>query len=277
MAAMDKGKIRETLTAPEAFRELLDIIIRLRSPDGCLWDRMQTKTDGGKYLMEEAYEVLDALENGTPDDIKEELGDLLFQVLFLARISEEEGGFDIVRVLQTVSEKMIRRHPHVFGDKKVKDVDEIRANWEDIKTRVELKGGGEGSLLDRIPRALPALLRAQKITEEAAKVGFDWENADGVFAKMDEELMELKGALAANDRKRVQDELGDMLLTLVNIGRFAGISPEAALRSSLRKFQERFGYMETRLRDRGKVWGGVSLQEMDDLWNEAKNLERRKT
>lgn len=273
---MDKGKIQGTLTAPEAFRELLDIIIRLRSPDGCLWDRKQTKNDGGRYLIEEAYEVLDALEKGTGEDLREELGDLLFQVLFLTRISEEEGGFDITAVLRGITEKMIRRHPHVFGDKKVKDVDEIRANWEEIKRRVELKGGGEGSLLDKVPRALPALLRAQKLTEEAAKVGFDWENAEGVIAKMDEELAELKSALAVGDRTRIQDELGDMLLTLVNVGRFSGIGAEEALRSSLEKFKERFGYMETRLKGCGKVWDGVSLEEMDHLWNEAKKRERRK-
>jgi tetrapyrrole methylase family protein/MazG family protein len=255
------------------FQELLDIIARLRAPEGCLWDRRQKKSDVGKYLIEEAFEVLDAIESGAPGDLKEELGDLLFQILFIARITEEEGEFDILDVITDICEKMIRRHPHVFGDQKVENIEDIRANWEDIKQRVELKGGREGSLLCGVPLALPALLRAEKVTKEASKAGFDWEDMEGVIQKIDEEFNELKQALSSSNKDRIRDELGDLLLSFVNLGRFAGVNSEEALRFSTQKFIRRFKFIEDRFREEGRSLSGASLEEMDALWNEAKKLE----
>jgi tetrapyrrole methylase family protein/MazG family protein len=254
-------------------QELLDIIARLRAPEGCLWDRRQKKSDVGKYLMEEAFEVLDAIEREAPGDVKEELGDLLFQILFIARIAEEEGEFDIRGVIQDITAKMIRRHPHVFGDEKVENVEDIRANWETIKQRVEMKSDREGSLLQNIPLALPALLRAEKVTKEAAKAGFDWENVDGVIEKIEEELNELRQALSSENRERIRDEMGDILLSFVNLGRFAGVDSEEALRYSTQKFMKRFKYMENRFREQGRSLSGASLDEMDVFWNEAKKIE----
>ena len=254
-------------------QELLDIIARLRAPEGCLWDRHQKIADVGKFLIEEAFEVLDAIEREAPGDLKEELGDLLFQILFIARITEEEGAFDIHDVITDITEKMIRRHPHVFGDEKVENVEDIRANWEDIKQRLELKGDREGSLLRGVPLALPALLRAEKVTKEASKAGFDWEDVEGVIQKIDEELDELKQALSSNNKDRIRDELGDILLSFVNLGRFAGVNSEEALRFSTQKFIKRFKFIEDRFREKGKSFSGASLEEMDALWNEAKKLE----
>jgi len=256
-----------------AFQELLNIIARLRAPEGCLWDRRQKKADVGTYLIEEAYEVLDALEKVTAEGLKEELGDLLFQILFIAQISAEEGDFDIRDVIVNVTEKMIRRHPHVFSDEKVMNVEEIRANWEVIKRDVELKGGGEDSLFRGIPLSMPALLRAEKVSKEASKVGFDWENVEGVVQKIEEELDELKMALSSKNRERIQDEMGDILFSLVNLGRFTGVHTEEALRSSTQKFIRRFRFIEERLRESGKTLSGATLDEMDVLWNEAKKFE----
>lgn len=257
-----------------ALQELLDIIARLRAPEGCLWDRRQKKDDVGQYLIEEAFEVLDAIEREASLDLKEELGDLLFQILFIARITEEEGIFDIHDIITDITEKMIRRHPHVFGDEKVENVEDIRANWEDIKKRVELKGEREDSLLRGVPLALPALLRAEKVTREASKAGFDWENMEGVILKIDEELGELKQALSSGKKDRIQDELGDMLLSFVNLGRFAGVHAEEALRFSTGKFIKRFKFMEDRFREMGKPISKASLEEMNVLWNESKKLEK---
>ena len=255
------------------FQELLDILARLRSADGCLWDRRQGKRDIGRYLIEEAYEVLDAIDRGTSEELKEELGDLLFQILFLARIAEEEGEFAIEGVLTGIAEKMIRRHPHVFGDRKVKDIEEIKANWEDIKQRVEGKSKDNVSIFDGISPALPALIRAQRMTEEAARVGFDWDSREGVILKIEEELAELKDALVSEERGRIEDEMGDILLSFVNLSRFVGVSAEEALRSSIGKFMHRFAYIEEKLRVQGKEPKGATLREMDDLWNEAKGIE----
>lgn len=257
-----------------AFQELLDIIARLRAPEGCLWDRRQKKTDVGTYLIEEAFEVLDAIETETAEGLKEELGDLLFQILFIARISEEEGAFDIREVIKGVTEKMIRRHPHVFGDEKAANVEEIRANWEIIKRNVERKGQREDTLFRGIPLSMPALLRAEKVSKEASKAGFDWESAEGVLRKIDEEMDELKQALASMNKDRIRDEMGDILFTFVNLGRFTGVNAEEALRSSTRKFIRRFRFIEKRLKESGKTLSEVSFDEMDALWNEAKKTEQ---
>lgn len=263
----------DTRSTAGAFQGLLDIITRLRAPDGCLWDRRQKLSDVGKYLIEEAFEALDAIEREATDDIKEELGDLLFQILFIAKIAEEEECFTIYDVITDSKQKMIRRHPHVFGDEKIEDVDDIRANWEDIKRRVELKGGQEDSLLRNVPLSMPALLRADKITKEAAKVGFDWEDMEGVVRKIEEELDELKQALLSKNQDRIKAEMGDILLSFVNLGRFTGVNTEEALRFSTRKFIRRFKFIEDRFREEGKPLSGASIGEMDVLWNEAKKLE----
>ncbi len=261
---------------PEKFQKLLDIIKRLRSPgDGCPWDLKQGSRDIGRYLIEEAYEVLDALESGSAEDLREELGDLLFQILFLARIEEEEGRFDIGGVLQGIAEKMIRRHPHVFGEATVSGVEEVKANWDKIKSR-EKEGKAAGkSLLEGIPRSMPALPRAQKLASQAARVGFDWENIDGVLEKLEEEIREFRKSLEEGKRDEAGSEIGDILFAATNLARFYGISAEQALAGSNRKFERRFRYIEEKLREQGRAPGDASLEEMDALWNEYKELEEK--
>jgi tetrapyrrole methylase family protein/MazG family protein len=257
--------------AEENFRELLDLVARLRSPGGCPWDRAQKKEDIGRYLIDEAYEVLDALDGDSPGELREELGDLLFQILFLARIAEEEGKFDTKAVLVGITEKMIRRHPHVFGDARFTNVETVRSNWERIKKELEHKGEGEPRLGDGIPRSLSALARAQRITARASAVGFDLENTAAVLKKVEEELSEFRVALEAGNQAAMKAEAGDLLFTLVNLCRFAGADAEAALRASLGKFTKRFAYIEQALAKRGKTPAESTLAEMDKLWNESKN------
>jgi tetrapyrrole methylase family protein / MazG family protein len=262
---------REHKEAADRFEKLLAIIERLRSPEGgCPWDIRQTKEDVGRYLLDETYEVLEAIGKGSPDAIREELGDLLFMILFLSRIAEEEDLFGIDGVLDDIAAKMVRRHPHVFGDVTVKDAAEVKRNWDQIKRDVEKRGEGAPSILSRIPRAMPALLRAQKITGEAAKVGFDWDSVQGVMAKVEEEVGEFREALAQGDPDRVREEIGDILFSIVNLGRHLNVSSEEALKATNRKFEERFLYIEDRLRERGKDPASSTLEEMDALWEEAK-------
>ena len=260
--------------AEERFRELLAIIARLRGPDGCPWDRTQQKADIGRYLIEEAYEVLDALELSSPENVREELGDLLFQILFLARMAEEAGEFNIAGVLTEIIAKMIRRHPHVFGDATVATVEEVRTNWERIKTEVEHKERKKSPLCDGIPRSLSTLARAQRITTRAAEAGFDWPDAAGVLNKVEEEVAEFRAALETKDPKRMQDEAGDLLFTLVNLCRFVRVDAEAALRSSLRKFIDRLSHIERKLAAEGKTPEETSPADLDRIWEEAKKLER---
>ena len=270
-----KTDLTDSSSHPEQdFQNLLKIIRKLRSPDGCLWDIRQKKEDVGRYLIDEAYEVIDAIDSGSPKEIKEELGDLLFQILFLTRISEEDGEFDISDVIKGISEKMIRRHPHVFGNKKVKDIPEIKSNWENIKKQEKNRKGEDEYLFHQIPKSLPSLLRAQKITKEASKVGFDWESIDGVLEKIEEELMEFRVALKSKEKGELKDEIGDIIFSLVNLSRFVEISADEALRSSIRKFTDRFSYIEGKLKDQGKTLSGATLEEMDNLWNESKRGER---
>jgi tetrapyrrole methylase family protein/MazG family protein len=256
--------------AETSLKRLLDIIQKLRSPDGCLWDKKQKKEDTAKYLLDETYELIDAIDSGSPQDMKEEMGDLLFQVLFLARISEEAGEFSISDVMEYVTEKMIRRHPHVFGDTKVKNIEEIKINWEDIKKHSENRNDNSGGFFDRIPRSLPSLLRAQKVTEKASGVGFDWGKTEEVLAKIEEELSEFKDSLKTNDINYIKEEIGDLLFSLVNLCRFVDVNADDALKTSLAKFIKRFSYIQEQLTVQGKDLTGASLKEMDDLWNEAK-------
>jgi tetrapyrrole methylase family protein/MazG family protein len=264
----------KTTAACEAkLRELLAIIARLRGADGCPWDRAQTKPDIGRYLIEEAYEVLEALEGSSPENVREELGDLLFQILFLARMAEEAGEFSITDVLEEITAKMIRRHPHVFAGATVEGVEEVRTNWERIKTEVEHKEQKNSALCDGIPCSLSTLAKAQRITARAAEHGFDWPDTAGVLSKVEEELAEFRAALETKDPERIQDEAGDLLFTLVNLCRFARVDAETALRSSLRKFTDRFSHIERELASRGKTPEDSCLAEMDRIWEEAKKNE----
>ncbi len=268
---------KEHQEATDRFEKLLTLIERLRNPEGgCPWDIRQTKEDVGRYLLDETYEVLEAVEKASPAALREELGDLLFMILFLARIAEERKEFDMAGILSEITAKMIRRHPHVFGEAKVKDAAEVKRNWDQIKRDVEKRGEDGNSLLARVPRTMPALMRAQKITSEAAKVGFDWDRAESVMAKVEEELGEFREALAKGNPDRVRDEIGDILFSIVNLSRHLNVNAEEALRSTNRKFEERFLYIEERLREQGKSPASSTLEEMDALWEEAKKKEVRK-
>jgi len=262
-----------SLQALEGLQNLLEIIRTLRSPSGCLWDRQQTKADMVKYLMDESCEVIDAIDSGSTLALKEELGDLLFQILFLVVMAEERGEFSLSEVMKSVGEKMIRRHPHVFGDRVVRDVAEIKANWQTIKRDIENKGIGCGTL-DGIPRSLPSLIRSRKITEMAAGVGFDWDRTEDVLDKVAEEFLELRTALKGGQPQQIREELGDLLLSLVNLSRFVAVDADEALRHANRKFTDRFAYIERMLAAAGKTPEQASLQEMDALWNEYKHNKK---
>jgi tetrapyrrole methylase family protein/MazG family protein len=264
----------ERKNAASALNELLDVIRILRSPErGCPWDMCQSRQDVAKYLLEEAHEVLDAVYGGTAADLQEELGDLLFQILFLSRIAEESAEFEAADVISGITRKMIRRHEHVFGGKKVRDIGEVRNNWEKIKREVEKKEAG--GTMSRISPSLPSLMRAQKITDEASRVGFDWTDARDVLAKIEEETGELREALTAGAKEQIEGEIGDILLSVVNLSRLAGVDAEGALRSSLLKFIRRFEHIEKRLKERGLTPEEAGLEEMDRLWEESKSGERK--
>ncbi|MBP8979879.1 MAG: nucleoside triphosphate pyrophosphohydrolase [Syntrophobacterales bacterium] len=252
--------------------DLLCLIRTLRGPEGCPWDRVQTEKELGRYLLSEAYEVLDAIGSGSPVELREELGDLLFQILFLVVLGEERGSFTLEDVIREISAKMIRRHPHVFGDAEVRDAGEVKVNWERIKATQENKVSKDSPLFAGISRSLPALARAQAVTERAATVGFDWEKTEEVLAKVDEELVELRDAIARRQREGVEEELGDLLFSLVNLSRFLGVQAEEALRGTTAKFLKRFRYVEERLQGTGNSLETASLAEMDRLWEEAKQF-----
>jgi len=260
----------------QKFLVLVDLVDRLRGPDGCPWDREQTFDTLKPLLLEEAYETLEALDSGDRAAFCSELGDLLFQVAFLSQMAETEGAFDIDEVAQGVVDKMVRRHPHVFGDAKADSAEGVLHQWEDIKRQERGGGsdgrGGETSILDHLPR-LPALLTALKITGKASRVGFDWSHIDGVVEKLEEEVGELRQALEsppAARRENVEQEVGDLLFAAVNIARFLDIDPETALRKSNRKFVKRFQFMEAALRRGGRDLGNTTLDEMEELWRQAK-------
>ncbi|MDD5722210.1 MAG: nucleoside triphosphate pyrophosphohydrolase [Syntrophales bacterium] len=250
------------------------IIDRLRGPNGCPWDRRQKREDVGRYLLEEVYEVIDAIEQASPNGLKEELGDVLFQILFLAKMAEEAGDFTLSDIVAGISEKMILRHPHVFENAQTLDVEEVRANWQRIKNRERGKGENEVSPIDALPRSMPPLMAAHKITGRAAKKGFDWKDTAGVVEKIGEELAELREAVSEGKKDRIEGEIGDMFLSLVNLCRFVQTNPEDALRSSLRKFTARFSFIEESLKKKGLSPLEATMEEMDCLWNMAKEIER---
>lgn len=252
--------------------KLINLIKRLRAPDGCPWDQKQTQNDLGKYILEEAYEVFDALEEKNTQAIKEELGDLLFQILFLAEINEEEGLFSLSDVVAEIRKKMIRRHPHVFGDKKVISVQEVKENWQRIKKTEHENNSNQQDLFTDVPRLLSALKRAQKITAIAATYGFDWPKTDDVLEKIQEEIKEFSAALKSGNRDKIDEELGDIFFTLVNLSRFVRVDAETALRKTTNKFLRRFSYIERQLAAQGKSLEETDLAEMDELWKKAKEM-----
>jgi tetrapyrrole methylase family protein/MazG family protein len=257
-----------------AMARLLDIMDRLRDPGGCPWDREQTLRTLTPYLLEEAHEVIEAIEAGDAAHHREELGDLLFQVVFQARIAREEGKFDFAAVCDGIADKLTRRHPHVFGEVTVSGSAEVVKNWERIKADERKEKGQEArSAIGGVPVALPALVRAERMTEKAAAVGFDWPDAPSVMAKVREELAELEEATASGSKERVDQEMGDLLFAIANLGRWLKIHPEEALRGTLRRFEQRFHSIEERLREQGRSPREATLPEMDSLWNEAKKRE----
>ena len=254
---------------------VVDIMARLRSPGGCVWDIEQTHRSLRRYIVEEVYEVLEAIELADSAKLCEELGDLLLQVVFHARVAEESGGFTMQNVVDTVTEKMVRRHPHVFGEITVRDAAEVVVNWEQIKKRE--KPGERTGVLDGIPVGLPALMAAYKLQAKAAKVGFDWAEIGPVWDKVAEELAELKEAALLPEAERAlksEEELGDVLFAVVNLARFMGIEPETALNGTNNKFRRRFGYIEAQLNASGTAWEEMNLEKLDVLWDEAKQKER---
>ena len=257
-------------SANDRFGELVQIMARLRGENGCPWDREQTHASIKPYLLEETYEVLESIDENDPAKLEEELGDLALQVVFHAQMADEAGLFTIADVLRGINEKLRRRHPHIFGDVKADTAQEVLFNWEQIKKLEREKAKGSASVLDGVPRELPALLRAHRLQEKASRVGFDWNETRQVFQKVEEELAELRAAMESKQPDRMEAELGDLLFSLVNLGRFIAVNPEDALRKTIARFIARFQYIEEELARRGKAPGQVTLEEMDALWAEAK-------
>ena len=256
------------------FSSLREIIAELRGPNGCPWDKKQTNKSLKKYLIEEAYELLDAIDRDHIDDMVEELGDVLLQVMLHAQIGEDDGMFSIEDVIEGISKKMIRRHPHVFGHVQAETSEAVVANWEQIKA-AEKNGQDEGaSLLDHAEKGIPALLRAYTYQKLAAKIGFDWECAEDALTKVKEEVQEFADELAKENKETQLDEMGDVLFAVVNAARLAGIHPEEALQQANEKFYRRFTYVESKVKESGRPHGDVSLEQLDQYWDEAKKQGR---
>jgi tetrapyrrole methylase family protein/MazG family protein len=262
--------------AGAAFARFVELIARLRAPGGCPWDREQTHESLKPMTLEEAYEVVEAIDRGDDQELAGELGDLLLQVVFHAQLAGEGGRFTIADVIERVFEKMVRRHPHVFADHPAATPGEVLRNWEALKEE-ERAGKGKGSdasMLDSVSRSLPATMEAFQMTTKVSRVGFDWPDATSVLAKLEEEVGELKEAVGAGEGPAaVGEEIGDLLFVIVNLSRRLGVDPESALKAGNRKFRRRFQYVEERLRARGKRPADSSLEEMDALWDEAKRRE----
>jgi tetrapyrrole methylase family protein / MazG family protein len=250
------------------FEDLVRLMQRLRGPGGCPWDREQTLATLKPFIVEEAYEVLDAIDRDDVESLVEELGDLLLQVVFAAEIGRESGAFEVENCVAAIHGKLVRRHPHVFGEVKADSAEVVLTNWEKLKSaeRKEEKKG----ILSGVPQSLPALQKAARLTEKAARVGFDWRRAEEVFAKIDEEILELREAVEGGQLDEVEAELGDLFFTIANIARKLKINPEEALQAANRKFIRRFEAMEQTVREREQSFEKLSLEEMDALWDEAK-------
>src|SRR2546428_7745493 len=258
--------------AKRSFDELVKLMTRLRGPDGCPWDRKQTLSTLKPFIVEESYEVVEAIDQDDRGALAEELGDFLLQAVFVSEIAREEGSFDIYDVIAAIYNKLVKRHPHVFGDVEAKDAEQVLVNWEKLKN--EERKAENKSVLAGVPQSLPALLKASRLTEKAARVGFDWRCAEDVFAKIDEEIGELREAVDAGDQQKIHDEVGDLLFSIANIARKLGVNAEEALQSSNRKFTSRFESMERAVRSEGRNLDQLSLEQMDALWDQAKAAER---
>ncbi len=265
----------------KAFDELVALMARLRAPGGCPWDAEQTYMSLSQYLLEEAYETFDAIQEteqtGDTTNLREELGDLLLQVVFHSTIGTERGDFTIDDVAAGITQKLILRHPHVFGEEKFERAEDVLNNWDDLKAK-ERKASGKAekkreSILDEVPVHFPALLEALKVSKKAAKVGFDWENNEQVFDKINEEIRELKEAAETADPKHIEEEIGDLLFAVVNIARRLDIEPETALKRTNKKFRRRFKYIEKEIKATGISLDEADIKLMDDLWNAAKLTE----
>lgn len=247
------------------FSRLAEIMHEIRQ--NCPWDKIQTHDSLRQYLLEETYEVLEALDDRNYSELKIELGDLLLQVFFHAELAREKGLFDLGDILFEISDKLVRRHPHVFGNEEANSPEKVRANWEQIKLKE-----GRKSVLEGVPKELPSLLRAYRLTSKASKVGFDWNSPEGAFEKLEEEIHELKDEMKVGNKEKMEEELGDMLFALVNFSRFYDINPEDALRKTTAKFIRRFTHVEETLQKNGKLPQDSTLEEMDKIWDEAKRL-----
>jgi len=262
--------------AQEAIERLLSVMERLRGPGGCPWDREQTLRSLRPYVLEETYEVLEAIDADDPREHCEELGDLLLQIVFQAQLTKEEGKFDFADVANAISDKLVARHPHVFAGATADDADAVLRQWAALKREEKrAKGRGGESVLEGVPREMPALARADRLTEKASRIGFDWPDAGGAREKLAEELAELDEAVAAGDRDALEHELGDVLFAAANFSRKLGVPPEEALRAAVGRFVSRFAHVERELARRGVPHGAATLAEMDALWDEAKSLERQ--
>ena len=285
----DKRAKRKQLTAGQWFEKLVAVQARLRAPNGCPWDREQTHQSLRTYLIEEAYEVLEALESGNDAKFAEEMGDLLLQIVFHSQIAREEGRFTVAEVIREIHDKMVRRHPHVFGKTRAKDSAEVLRNWEQIKAEERRSSDNqrdsktsdgvpkEISLLDGVSRALPATLEGFQLTRKASRIGFDWQDASGVFEKMLEETEELKKALREQDHLKTEEELGDLLFAAVNLSRFLKVDPEIALKKANAKFSRRFRAMENLARKNGREFKDLPREEMESFWDAAKKSEGSRT
>ena len=254
------------------FDDLVQLMTTLRGPNGCPWDRKQTLPDLKPYVIEEAYEVVDAIDRDDRAALLEEVGDLLLEAVFIAEITREEGTFDVFDSITAIHDKLVRRHPHVFGDAVAHDAEQVLVNWEKLKS--EERKAENKSVLSGVPASLPALLKASRLTEKAARVGFDWRRTEDVFDKLDEEIGELREAVASGDKSKIEDEIGDLLFTIANIARKVEVNAEEALQSTNRKFMRRFETMEKTVHDRGQNLDQLELEEMDRLWDAAKSAER---
>ena len=258
--------------AKRSFDELVALMAKLRGPDGCPWDRKQTFDSLKPFIVEESYEVVDAIDKNDRAALAEELGDFLLQAVFVAEIAQEEKSFDIDDVITAIYNKLVRRHPHVFGDVEAKDAEHVLVNWEKLKN--EERKAENKSVLAGVPQSLPALLKASRLTEKAARVGFDWRRAEDVLAKIDEEVQELRDAIVGKNPQEIHDEIGDLLFSIANIARKLDMNAEEALQSANRKFTRRFEAMERSVRGEGRNLDQLTLEQMDVLWDEAKAAER---